>query len=144
MRRTIRLLPLLLLVAVTTSLNAADENGAMEFDRYYMVFLYRGDHPPQLDEKAAQDLQAQHLRHLESLWEDGYALIAGPFGGGANEPLRGIVLFRGDLEATKVRELAEADPAVKAGRLKVKVLPWFTGAGYLAFPKSPESVGESR
>jgi hypothetical protein len=30
-----------------------------------------------------------------------------------------------------------ADPAVKAGRLKVEVVTWYVGKGYMTFPKAP-------
>ena len=128
---------LLVLVIGANAPRAAESAAPMEFDRFYMVFLYRGDNPPQLDEASAAELQEAHLKHMEQLWLDGYALVAGPFGGGPDDPLRGIVLFRGDLDIEKVRELGSRDPAVKAGRLKVEVRPWYTGAGYLAFPKQP-------
>lgn len=134
MSKLVRLLLAFALFAPALAAHAAPT----EFDRFYMVFLMRGDNPPDLDEKASRELQASHLEHLDRLWQDGYALIAGPFGGGAEDPMRGIVLFRGDLDIETVRELASADPAVKAGRLKVVVRPWYTGAGYLAFPKQPE------
>ena len=41
----------------------------------------------------------------------------------------------------RARELAEQDPAVRAGLLAVEVLPWYTKAGALVFgPLSdPES-----
>lgn len=134
MSRIARLALALALLMPLFAAHAAPE----EFDKFYMVFLMRGDNPPALDDDAASELQAAHLAHLDRMWRDGYALIAGPFGGGADDPMRGIVLFRGDLDMEKVRELAEADPAVKAGRLRVDVRPWYTGAGYLAFPKQPE------
>lgn len=137
MSKLVRLALSLALLLPVPTLYAGDA-APMEFDKFYMVFLMRGDNPPELDEKASGELQAAHLAHLDRLWQDGYALIAGPFGGDATDPMRGIVLFRGDLDMEKVRELASADPAVQAGRLKVVVRPWYTGAGYLAFPKQPE------
>ena len=52
--------------------------------------------------------------------------------------MRGIVLLRGDLEEQRARELAEMDPRVKAGQLKVEIRDWYTGAGVLAFPKQTD------
>jgi hypothetical protein len=63
--------------------------------------------------------------------------VSGPFEAPADEPLRGITLYRGDLEHDKVIELAGSDPAVKAGRLKVRAMKWWTGAKMLQFAPPP-------
>ena len=63
----------------------------------------------------------------------GYAVVAGPFGDQDDERLRGLVLYRvGSVD--EARRLAEADPAVQAGRLEVEVMTWYTEKGALAFP----------
>lgn len=117
----------------------ADGSPPTEFDTYWMVFLERGDNPPQLDEDASAELQRRHLAHLSKVQREGYSLVAGPFEVGKEETLRGIVLYRGDLDETRVRELASADPAVRAGRLKVRILKWWTPAGAVSFPERPAS-----
>jgi len=38
--------------------------------------------------------------------------------------------------------IAEQDPAVKAGRLRVEAMTWWVGKGYLAFPKAPAAAGK--
>ncbi len=98
-----------------------------------MVFLERGDDPPELDDGASAELQRKHLAHLSKVHREGYSLVAGPFEVPEDEPLRGIVLYRGDLEKERVVELASDDPAVRAGRLKVRVMRWWTGAGAMTF-----------
>lgn len=110
----------------------------MQFDKYWMVFLMRPEAPQDHGIVRNKELQAEHLAHLGWLWEEGYAHVAGPFGGKPEDPMRGIVLLRGDLEEARARELAEMDPRVKAGQLKVDVRAWYTGAGYMEFPKTPE------
>ncbi len=131
------LLTATVLAAVLTAapLPAQDSEGnpPTEFDQYWMVFLIRGDDPPQLDEEASADLQRRHLAHLSKVHREGYSLAAGPFEVPADEPMRGIVLFRGDLEKERVVELASADPAVETGRLKVRVMRWCTPAGAMRF-----------
>ncbi len=128
-----------LLIAGTPLLaQDAEGNPPMEFDKYWMVFLERGDNPPQLDEEASAELQRQHLAHLSKVYRERYTLVAGPFEVPEDEPLRGIVLYRGDLERDRVVELASADPAVKAGRLKVRVMKWWTGAGVMTFAEPPQ------
>ena len=137
-----RLLITIVLAAVlaVASLQAQDAEGnpPTEFDKYWMVFLMRGDDPPQLDEEASAELQRRHLRHLSKVQREGYSLAAGPFEVPADEPLRGIVLYRGDLEEKRVVELASADPAVAAGRLKVRVMKWWTAAGAVSFAAAPK------
>ena len=39
--------------------------------------------------------------------------------------------------AGEYRALAEQDPAVKAGRLRVEVVTWWVEKGYMTFPKAP-------
>ena len=117
----------------------AEGSPPVAFDQYWMVFLERGDDPPELDDEAAARLQRQHLGHLGKVYREGYSLVAGPFEVPAEEPLRGLVLYRGDLDREEVEELASADPAVRAGRLKVRVLRGWTGAGALRFEPAPDS-----
>ena len=126
-----------LLLGVATPVWSEEGEAPSSFDTFWMVFLERGDNPPELSEEASADLQRQHLAHLGKVWKEGDSLVAGPFGVPPEEPLRGIVLYRGDLEREKVVELTEADPAVKAGRLKVRVFQWYTGAGMLTFQPPP-------
>jgi len=64
---------------------------------------------------------------------EGYAVVAGPFGDQDDERLRGLVLYRVG-SVGEARRLAEADPAVQAGRLEVEVMTWYTEKGALAFP----------
>ena len=125
----------ILVIFTVGSAHSQDSEGnpPRQFDSYWMVFLERGDDPPELEDSASADLQRKHLAHLSKVRSEGFALVAGPFEVPAEESLRGIVLYRGDLEKEKVEQLASADPAVKAGRLKVRVLRWWTPGGALQF-----------
>lgn len=109
-----------------------------EFDKYYMVFLLRPAEPADYGKERNAELQRQHLGHLTWLWEQGHAHVAGPFKVPADDPVRGIVLLRGDLGMERARELAEMDPRVKAGQLEVKVREWYTAADVLSFPQQPD------
>lgn len=88
---------------------------------YTLVLLWAGPRRDQ-DEAEEDRLQREHLRHLFTLRNDGKLLLNGPVLDGSD--LTGIGIFAGnDVEA--VRALAEADPSVQAGRLRVDVRPWF-------------------
>lgn len=132
------LLAAALALAPAAAAQSAEGDPPTEFDTYWMVFLERGESPPQLDPEASAELQRRHLAHLGTMWRQGFALVAGPFEVPREEPLRGIVLFRGDLSRGRVEELAGADPAVEAGRLQVRAFKWYTGKGVLSFMPPPE------
>lgn len=113
------------------------------FDKYYFVLLAAPDERPEVTPEQARQLQAQHIGHLTKMAEEGYALVAGPFANRFDETWRGMVLYRGDLSAEQVRELAEADPAVQAGLMKVELMDWYTAAGALKFPLAEEMAAKA-
>jgi uncharacterized protein YciI len=114
----------------------------MEFDSFTIALLITNPTAPQLDEEAAARLQDAHLNYLAELHEAGHLLMAGPLLGGEGEPFRGLTLLNADAEEAVA--LAEADPAVRAGRFTVKVLPWMVPAGAVTFSRTrfPHSAAE--
>lgn len=108
----------------------------MEFDSFYIVFLLGGPNRSGIDQSELDHLQQKHLDHLSQLHRDGYARVAGPFGEQTNETFRGLVIFRGDLSREKVLELAQSDPAVQAGRLRVEAVRWYCEKNHVLFPNA--------
>ena len=100
-------------------------------DSYTLVLLKRGPKAFEFSEEELEELQAQHLAHLDSLRERGLMLVGGPFSDQPDETLRGMSLYSVGRE--EARRLAEADPSVRAGRLAVDVLTWWTKPGELRF-----------
>lgn len=95
---------------------------------YYIGFLTRGPAwtPGQTEE--TRKIQDGHMAHMRKTHEAGKLIVAGPIGDDGD--LRGILVYRtGSLEEAKT--LAEADPAVVAGRLKVELHPWLVQKGVL-------------
>src|SRR5688572_6691029 len=97
-----------------------------EFDKYHFVVLVRPDNPPQLPADDARRIQSEHLGHLGAMRDAGHLLVAGPFGERFDEKWRGLCIYDGALSREKVRELAESDPAVKAGLMSVAIMDWYT------------------
>ena len=64
----------------------------------------------------------------------GKMVIAGPFSDQKDDSYRGLCIYNTSVE--EARALAEADPAVKAGRLAVEVMTWHVEKGYMTFPKA--------
>lgn len=93
--------------------------------QYYIVFLKSGDTRSQDSTEAAR-IQKAHLEHLSKLYEDGHTSLTGPFGDDGE--IRGIVVFNTPTQQI-ADSLANLDPAVKAGRLKVESHPWWVAKG---------------
>ncbi len=126
--------PILPLLVVTFSLLA---QGPREFEykdgdttyvkkQYFMGFLMRVPDNPELDSAESAEIQAAHLAYMSQNTKDGVLLMAGPFGDDGD--MRGIVIY--DV-ATKAEadSIINGDPAVKAGRLRIEVKPWWAAKG---------------
>ena len=104
-----------------------DGDSTYVMQKYFMVFLMRGDKALELDSTQLADIQKGHLNHLSNLAKAGKICMAGPFD--EDTDFRGIAIYTNVKDKEEVRMLAEADPAVKAGRLKVVVRPWWAAKG---------------
>lgn len=97
----------------------------LTMQKYFIVFLKTGPERSQPME-VAQDIQKKHLAYLGGLYEKGFITLNGPSGGEGD--IRGFSVYT-VATMDKARELAEQDPAVKAGRLVVEVHPWWLAKG---------------
>jgi len=107
----------------------AEELGADQYGmkRYVLANLIEGPNRDQ-DSTTAALLQRAHLDNITKLAEAGKLVLAGPFlDKGA---VRGIYIF--DVETVEeARRLTATDPAIKAGRLKMELRPWYGSAALL-------------
>jgi uncharacterized protein YciI len=113
--------------------------GGHEMTTYYVGLLYRG--PAWTPERTpeVERLQEGHLANIRRLADEGALLLAGPFTDGGD--LRGMFVFRvGSME--EARALVDTDPAVKAGRLRVELHPWYSARGIRIDP--PAGAGATR
>jgi uncharacterized protein len=118
----------------------------MRFDQFSVALLLLRPDAPQLSDEDASALQDAHLAHLADLHEQGYLLAAGPLLSGPDGPageFRGLSIL--NVDAGRARELTESDPAVRAGRFSVLVLPWMVPGGAMSFSPArfPHSAAEA-
>jgi len=115
----------------------------MKFDNFTIALLILRPDAPRLDEKQANALQDAHLGYLASLHEDGFLLAAGPLLGPGGREFRGLCIFKVGTEETK--ELTSRDPAVRAGRFSVKIMPWMVPGGAISFEQTrfPHSITQA-
>lgn len=99
-------------------------------ERYALVLLRTPAGAPAYPAEELERIQRAHLDHLAGMHERGAMVVAGPFADQQDQTLRGMCLYRVDLE--EARALAAADPAVRAGRLAVDAFWWYVPKGYLA------------
>lgn len=132
MRRVFAALALLVLGA---GVIAAAEPEKYEMTTYQVAFLVRGPNWTPAETEETKAIQAGHMENIRKMGATGKLLIAGPFEDGGD--LRGMFIFRvATLEEAKA--LAEQDPAVKAGRLKLEWHPWFAAKNVTVTATAPK------
>jgi uncharacterized protein len=105
----------------------------IQLEPYQLVILQRPANPKDYPQDQLDEIQRQHIAHLVAMAKAGKLVVAGPFDDQPDPKWRGLALYRvGSID--EARRLAEEDPAVKAGRLEVVVMTWYTEKGALAFP----------
>jgi uncharacterized protein YciI len=100
----------------------------IDLEAFELVLLRRPADAPSYDEATLARIQGEHLEYHVQLRRTGRVVTNGPVLDQPDQSLRGLTFYRtGSLEET--RRLAEADPAVRAGRLVVEVMRWYCPAG---------------
>ena len=96
---------------------------------YWMVFLYSGPNRNH-DSTSAAKIQELHIANIGRLAKEGKIVMAGPMGDKTD--LRGIFIMdcKDSLEAV---DLVRSDTAIKTGRLKFEIHPWWTATGTYKF-----------
>ena len=105
----------------------------MDLETFELVLLRRPAEPRQYPDDVLERIQREHLAYHDRLREAGDVVTNGPVMDQPDESLRGLTFYRtGSLERS--RELAEADPAVLAGRLTVEIMTWYCQPGTMSRP----------
>ena len=105
----------------------------VELEAFELVLLRTPENTPAYDEAELERIQAEHLAHHARLRESGQVVTNGPVRDQADPSLRGLSFYRmGSL--AEARQLAETDPAVRAGRLSVEIMSWYCPPGTMSKP----------
>ena len=105
----------------------------MDLEAFELVLLRRPVGAPDYPEEELERIQREHLAYHAGLREAGHVATNGPVDGQPDPSLRGLAFYRtGSLERS--RQLAEADPAVRAGRLGVEIMSWYCPPGTMTSP----------
>jgi len=117
----------LVLLALTLTSFADDKKPEpkYEMDHYVVGFLRKGPSWTGVETAETRKIQEGHMANIRRMAETGKLIVAGPFTD--NGDIRGIFIFKTSMEDAK--QLAEADPAIKAGRLVLELHPWFAAKG---------------
>jgi len=78
------------------------------FDVRTVVYLRRGEHPPELDDEASTALHHAHLAHLADLGSRGIIAANGPLLDQSDPTMRGMSVYT--VGPDEARRLAEQDP----------------------------------
>ena len=101
------------------------EGQPVTMQKYFVVFLKKGPNRNQPEEEAKK-IQEQHLAYLGNLFKKGILNINGPMGDDGD--IAGISVYS-TATLEDALQFANADPAVKAGRLVVEAHPWWLAKG---------------
>jgi uncharacterized protein YciI len=105
----------------------------VNLEAFELVLLRRPSDAPDYSDEELERIQREHMAYHDRLRESGDVATNGPVDGQPDPSLRGLTFYRtGSLERS--RELAEADPAVLAGRLAVDIMTWYCPPGTMSLP----------
>ena len=111
----------------------------MELEEYHLVLLRRQDNPPPFTDDQLDDLQADHLAYLDRLAARGLLALNGPLVNQPDPTMRGLSFYCTETPHEALK-LAESDPMVRAGRLTVELMQFWTRPGSIAMPGSPMTI----
>jgi len=105
----------------------------MDLEAFELVLLRRPKNAADYEDAELERIQREHLAHHARLRASGHVVTNGPVIDPPDPSLRGLTFYRtGSLEES--RQLAEADPAVRAGRLAVEIMTWYCPPGTMSKP----------
>jgi uncharacterized protein YciI len=106
----------------------------VEVEQFAFVLLRRGPRAGDYSERELEALQEEHLAYLDEMAARRKLVAAGPFSDQPDDSLRGLCFYATSVD--EARALAENDPSVRAGRLAVEVMTWWTKKGSVTFRRT--------
>jgi uncharacterized protein YciI len=123
--------------------NLADSLGADDYGMksYTLVMLKTGG--GNMEDKARVDsLFRGHMDNIGRLAEAGELIVAGPLGKNSNN-YRGIYIFD-EPDKSKVAELLQTDPAIKADLLAYDIYNWYGSAALPVYLETHSKIEKIR
>ncbi|WP_333608637.1 YciI family protein [Arsukibacterium sp.] len=118
----------------------AAELGADDYGmRPYVMAILRAGPNLRHDAKTVQALQRGHMDTIARLAAEGKLVLAGPFLD--NGELRGIYIFNVS-SVEEAQALTAEDPAVKAGRLSMQLIPWYGSAALIQLNQLHQQISK--
>jgi uncharacterized protein len=112
---------------------------AIDLHAFQLVLLRRPEDAPDYDDAATEQIQRDHLAFYAQMRQAGHVVTNGPVRDQPDEALRGLAIFATD-SLERAAELANADPAVRAGRLEVQAMTWLCRPGTMIKDGIPVTV----
>jgi uncharacterized protein len=104
--------------------------------QYFFVLLKRPNSSPSISKEASETLQEEDMANIRKLAAEHKLVMAGPFVD--DTALRGIFVLRAK-SIVEAQQLANVDPAVKAGRLSAEIHgPWFIDSNAIHEPNAAQ------
>jgi len=105
----------------------------VDLETFELVLLRRPDNARDYPDEVLERIQDEHVAYHARLRDAGHVVTNGPVAGQPDPSLRGLTFYRtGSVDRS--RQLAEDDPAVRAGRLVVEVMTWYCPPGTMSRP----------
>jgi uncharacterized protein YciI len=142
-RARLAVLAAVVLVAAAAASPSVAADPPFEMESVQLVLLVRAPTWKKLSPEESEALQRQHMAHLTAMGASGQMVAAGPFSDQADPAYRGVCIYRVGSVA-EARALAEQDPIVKAGQLRVEAMTWWFGKGHVTFPKAAKKAPEGK
>ena len=132
MPRCVMLVCLLVLVGGTqpAQVNAQDIPLPTEWSTHFVWFLESNPDYRAQPGSADSVLTAAHIQYQLRLHREGHAIAAGGFAPEKGDPIVGLTILRAGSLA-EAQALADADPAVRAGRLLARIREWWVPTSQL-------------
>jgi hypothetical protein len=113
----------------------------VRLEAYELVILRRPADATEYDEPTLERIQHEHLAYHAALRDSGDIVVNGPVIDQPDESVRGLSVYRtGSME--RAGQLANADPAVRAGRLVAEVMSWWCPPGTMRLPGRSVTVDD--